>query len=160
MRMIAVILAVVMAGATALAQTSVPPPPQPARESLSNATVLKLLHTGVSERAILHVISAAAGSFDTSVEAMAALKQAGASEAELSAIASQGAAPTNAPHASEQTNNGPSLADTMKFIEDKLNALGTVNFAGYVHDSANNTDGVQKFSATISKAAANPAPAH
>jgi hypothetical protein len=154
--MIAVILATLMAGATALAQQSVPPPPQPARESQSNAAVLKLLRSGVSERAILHVISAAAGSFDTSADALAALKQAGASEAELSAIASQGATPANAPPAGAQTNSGPSLAETMKFIQDKLNEMGTVNFAGYVHDSANNTDGVQKFSSTISNAAANP----
>jgi hypothetical protein len=154
--MIAVILATLMAGATALAQTSVPPPAQPGGESQSNATVLKLLHTGVSERAILHVISAATGSFDTSAGAMAALKQAGASDAELNAIASQGAAPANAPRAGEQTNSGPSLEVTLKFIQDKLNEMGTVNFAGYVHDSANNTDGVQKFSATISNAAGNP----
>jgi hypothetical protein len=154
--MIAVILTTFMAGATALAQVAVPPPPQPASDSQSNATVLKLLHAGTSERAILHVISAAAGSFDTSADALAALKQAGASEAELSAIASQGAAPANAPPAGAQTNGGPSLADTMKFIQDKLNEMGTVNFAGYVHDSSNNTDGVQKFSATISNIATNP----
>jgi len=88
MRMIAVILAVVLAGATAQAQQSVPPPPQPA--------------------------------------------------------------------ADKPAVSGPSLDVTLKFIQDKLNAIGTVNFAGYVHDSANNTDGVQKFSATISNAAANP----
>jgi hypothetical protein len=51
---------------------------------------------------------------------------------------------------------GPSLEVTMKFIEDKLSEIGTVNFAGYVHDSANNTDGVQKFSATFSNVVANP----
>jgi hypothetical protein len=51
---------------------------------------------------------------------------------------------------------GPSLEVTMKFIQDKLNALGTVNFAGYVHDSANNADGVQRFSATFSNVVANP----
>jgi hypothetical protein len=154
--MIAVILATYMAGAIALAQVAVPPPPQPASDSQSNATVLKLLRSGVPERAILHVISSAAGSFDTSADALAALKQAGASEAELSAIASQGAAPANAPPAGAQTNSGPSLADTMKFIQDKLNEMGTVNFAGYVHDSSNNSDGVQKFTATISNVAANP----
>jgi hypothetical protein len=154
--MIAVILATLMAGATLLAQVAVPPPPQPASESQSNATVLKLLHAGTSERAILHVISAAGSTFDTSANALAALKQAGASEAELRAIASQGAAPASAPSASAQTNGGPSLADTMKFIQDKLNTVGTVNFAGYVHDSSNNTDGVQKFSSTISYAVANP----
>jgi hypothetical protein len=154
--MIAVILATFMAGATALAQVAVPPPPQPASESQSNATVLKLLHTGASERAILHVISAGAGTFDTSADALAALKQAGASEAELSAIASSGAAPANAPSAGAQTNGGPSLDETMKFIQEKLNTIGMVNFAGYVHDSANDTDGVQKFSATYNNAVANP----
>jgi len=124
--MIAVILATFMAGATALAQQSVPPPPQPASESQSNAAVLKLLRSGVSERAILHVISTAAGSFDTSADALAALKQAGASEAELSAIASQGAAPANAPPAGAQTNSGPSLAETMKYIQDKVNQQGKI----------------------------------
>src|ERR1035438_271455 len=133
MRMIAVILATLMAGATALAQVAVPPPPQPAGDSQSNATVLKLLRTGVSERAILHVISATPSTFDTSADALAALKQAGASEAELSAIQAQGAAPTNPPVAGAQVANGPSLEVTLKFIQDKLNEMGTVNFAGYVH---------------------------
>jgi hypothetical protein len=85
MRMIAIILAAVMTGATALAQMSVPPPPQPAPDKPA----------------------------------------------------------------------GPPLEVTMKFIQDKLNEIGTVNFAGYVHDASNNTDGVQKFSSTISNAAAN-----
>ena len=88
MRMMATILAVVLAGATALAQQSVPPPPQPA--------------------------------------------------------------------ADKPAVNGPSLEVTLKFIQDKLNTVGTVNFAGYVHDSANDTDGVQKFSATVSNVVANP----
>jgi hypothetical protein len=85
--MIALVLAVVMAGTAALAQVAVPPPPQPVRD---------------------------------------------------------------------RADNGPSLEVTMKFIEDKLNGIGTVNFAGYVHDASNNSDGVQKFSATISNVAANP----
>ena len=121
MRIVTVFFTMVLVSATAMAQVAVPPPPQPASESQSNATVLKLLRSGVSERAILHVISAAGSTFDTSSDALAALKQAGASEAELSAIASQGAAPANAPSAGAQTNSGPSLAETMKFIQDKLN---------------------------------------
>jgi hypothetical protein len=156
--MIAVILAVVLASTTALAQVAVPPPPQPAIDAPANAAVLKLLRTGVSERIILHLISATPGTFDTSVSALTTLKQAGASDAELSAIQAHGVAPANAPPqpALDRSDNGPSLEVTMKFIQDKLNEMGTVNFAGYVHDSANNTDGVQKFSATISNAAANP----
>jgi hypothetical protein len=104
----------------------------------------------------MHAISAAGATFDTSTDAMAALKQAGASEAELSAIASQGAAPANAPSATAQTGNGPSLEVTMKFIQDKLNTVGTVNFAGYVHDPAYDNDGVEKFSVIISNAVASP----
>jgi hypothetical protein len=134
--MIAVILAAIMAGSTALAQQAVPPPPQPASESQSNATVLKLLRSGVSERAILHVISAGAGSFDTSADALAALKQAGASEAELSAIASQGAAPASAPPAGAQTNSGPSLAETMKYIQDKVNQQGKIEYTVFHRDPA------------------------
>jgi hypothetical protein len=86
MRIVSMLMTIVFAGATALAQVAVPPPPQPAADKPA----------------------------------------------------------------------GPSLEVTMKFIQDKLNTIGTVNFAGYVHDSANNTDGVQKFSAAISNAATNP----
>ncbi len=86
MRIVTAILMVAISGAMALAQQSVPPPPQPAPDKPA----------------------------------------------------------------------GPSLEVTMKFIQDKLNEIGTVNFAGYVHDSANNTDGVQKFSATFSNVVANP----
>jgi hypothetical protein len=53
-------------------------------------------------------------------------------------------------------DEGPSLEVTMKFIQDKLSEVGTVNFAGYVHDSARNEDGVQKFSSTTSNIVANP----
>ncbi len=86
MRIVTAFLTITLAGATALAQTSIPPPPQPVPDKPA----------------------------------------------------------------------GPSLEVTMKFIQDKLNGIGTVNFAGYVHDSANNTDGVQKFSATFSNVVANP----
>jgi len=86
MRMIAVVMAVVLAGATALAQQVVPPPPQPAPDKPA----------------------------------------------------------------------GPSLEVTMKFIQDKLSEVGTVNFAGYFHDASDNSDWVQKISATYSNAVANP----
>jgi hypothetical protein len=156
MRIVNMLFTMFLVSAAALAQVAVPPPPKPADVAPANAEVIKLLRTGVSERAILHVISATPTTFDTSAEALAALKQAGASDAELNAIQAHGAAPTKPPDAGAPVDNGPSLEVTMKFIEDKLNALGTVNFAGYVHDASNNTDGVQKFSATISNAVANP----
>ena len=75
MRIVIVFLTLVLASATTLAQQSVPPPPQPAVEAGANAEVLKLLRAGVSERAILHIISASPGKFDTSADALAALKR-------------------------------------------------------------------------------------
>ncbi len=136
MRMIPVFLTLVLTASLALAQTSVPPPPQPANDAQANAEVLKLLRAGVSERTILHVISAAAGTYDTSADALAALKQAGASEAELSAIQAQGAAPANAPSAGAATTSGPSLAETMQFIQDKVNQQGKIVSHETFFDSA------------------------
>ncbi|MGB9406463.1 MAG: hypothetical protein WCA89_02940, partial [Terracidiphilus sp.] len=94
MRIVSMFLTVALAASIALAQQSVPPPPQPVVEAGANAEVLRLLRAGMPERAILHLISASPGKFDTSADALAALKQAGASEAELSAIQAQGAAPS------------------------------------------------------------------
>jgi hypothetical protein len=116
---------------TLSAQQSVPPPPQPANDAPANAVVLKLLRQGLSERVVLHVIAATPGKFDTSAAALAALKQAGASETELSAILAKGGASPEQPPAavvpaapaaaSAASGPGPTLADTMKFIQDKLN---------------------------------------
>jgi hypothetical protein len=157
----------ILVSAAALAQQSVPPPPQPAVDSPANAEVLKLLRAGVSERVILHLISATPGKFDTSISALTALKQAGADDAEITAIQSHGTAPaatpvvagtpaSSTPTTGAPPTNSPTIEVTMQFIQDKLNAMGTVNFAGYVHDASNNADGVQRFRSTISNAIANP----
>ncbi|MGB9408756.1 MAG: hypothetical protein WCA89_14555 [Terracidiphilus sp.] len=157
MRIVTTLFTIFLVSATALAQQSVPPPPQPAVEAGANAEVLKLLRAGVSERLILHLISATPGKFDTSVDALAALKHAGADDAEISAIQTHDATTATAqPAASALVTNGPTLEVTMQFIQDKLNAVGTVNFAGYVHDASNNSDGVQTFSSTTSNVVANP----
>jgi tetratricopeptide (TPR) repeat protein len=39
---------------------------------------------------------------------------------------------------------GPSLENTMQFIQDKLNGVGAVNFVSYVHDSIAGTDWTQQ----------------
>jgi hypothetical protein len=44
------------------------------------------------------------------------------------------------PPTPKPADKGPSLEETMKFIQDKLNAVGPVNFAQYLHDNATGTD--------------------
>jgi hypothetical protein len=78
---------------------------------------------------VLHVIAATPGMFDTSAAALTALKQTGANETELSAILAKGGAPAEQPPSAvvpaapvaALATSSPSLAETMKFIQDKLN---------------------------------------
>ena len=125
---------------TLSAQQSVPPPPQPANDAPANAGVLKLLRQGLSARVVLHGIAATPGKFDTSAAALTALKQAGANEDELSAImAKGGAASAEQPPAAvvpaapvaALAASSPTLAETMKFIQDKLNDNNKTSWIDY-----------------------------
>jgi hypothetical protein len=125
---------------TLSAQQSVPPPPQPATDAPANAGVLKLLRQGLSARVVLHGIAATPGKFDTSAAALTALKQAGANEDELSAIlAKGGAASAEQPPAAvvpaapvaALAASSPTLAETMKFIQDKLNDNNKTSWIDY-----------------------------
>ncbi len=155
MRIVSMFLTVALAASIALAQQSVPPPPQPVVEAGANAEVLRLLRAGMPERAILHLISASPGKFDTSADALAALKQAGASEAELSAIQAQGAAPSLQPPAvGAPTTSGPSLAETMQFIQEKLNGLGKVAFVDFRQETSSGSTWTSTFTNEISNVVA------
>ena len=125
---------------TLSAQQSVPPPPQPANDAPANAGVLKLLRQGLSARVVLHGIAATPGKFDTSAAALTALKQAGANEDELSAIlAKGGAASAEQPPAAvvpaapvaALAASSPTLAETMKFIQVKLNDNNKTSWIDY-----------------------------
>jgi len=52
-------------------------------------------------------------------------------------------------------DDGPSLQDTMKFIQDKLNGMGPVNYVAYFHDSVTGKDWINKISKEVSKVDAN-----
>jgi hypothetical protein len=121
------------------AQQPVPPPPRPAYDAPANAAVLKLLQVGMPESVVLDKIHAITDKFDTSIDALVTLKQAGATEAELKAIMAQGSDQSSAiaPAAS-----GPPLAETMQFIQAKLNDIGKVTFALFVQDSSDNSSAV------------------
>jgi hypothetical protein len=122
----------------AFAQQSVAPPPKPAIDAPANAEVLKLLQIGMPESVVLNKIRITTDKFDTSADALVALKQAGATEAELKAVMAQGAAPTDAPLNGAPASTGPSLAETMQYIQERLNDLGKVS---YVEFNQNTIDG-------------------
>ncbi|MGA3134766.1 MAG: hypothetical protein ABSC88_02115 [Terracidiphilus sp.] len=125
---------------TLYAQQPVPPPPRPAYEAPANAEVLKLLRAGMPESVVLYKIHAITGKFDTSADALIALKQAGATEAELYAVLDQGETapkPTEQPPVAVSAASGPSLAESMQFIQDNLNGLGKVSWGDFCQDTSN-----------------------
>ncbi len=58
----------------------------------------------------------------------------------------------------QPAGNGPSLAVTMQFIQDKMNEQGKINYALYTHDNAKNEDWpVYQISIEASNVVADPA---
>ena len=53
-------------------------------------------------------------------------------------------------------DDGPSLAVTMKFIQDKINDQGKLNYALYVHDNANGSDWIVQKSLEAGNVVSNP----
>ncbi|MGD0683021.1 MAG: hypothetical protein ABR990_13345 [Terracidiphilus sp.] len=131
---------------TLSAQQTVAPPPKPVNDAPANVAVLKLLQVGMPESVVLDKIHAITDKFDTSIDALVVLKQAGATEAELKAIMAQGAAPADTQPAATPADTGPSLAESMQFIQDKLNNLGKVAFVEFMQDV--NTGPVGTFTLT------------
>ena len=129
MRIIPVFLAFALAATTMLAQQNVPPPPQPVNDAPANAEVLLLLRAGMPESVVLDKIHAITGKFDTSTSALITLKQAGATEAELKAVMAQGATPTDSQPATAPPTSGPSLAESLQFIQNKVNEQGSIAYS-------------------------------
>jgi hypothetical protein len=119
------------------AQQPVALPPRPVNDAPANTAILKLLQVGMPESVVLDKIHAIPDKFDTSIDALVVLKQAGASETELSAILAKGgaASPEQPPAAvvpaapvAASAASAPTLAETMKFIQDKLNDMGKMSY--------------------------------
>jgi hypothetical protein len=64
-----------------------------AQDALDNAAVIKLTKSGLSEDLIVQAISASAGHYDTGTDALIALKQAGITDKEISAMLIKNANP-------------------------------------------------------------------
>jgi hypothetical protein len=155
MRIVTMFLTLALTASLALAQQSVPPPPQPANDAPANAEILMLLRAGMPESVVLDKIHAITGKFDTSTNALITLKQAGATEAELKAVMAQGALPAEQPPAAAPTDSGPSLAESLQFIQEKLNDLGKVTFAEFQSkDNVDYTTGIETKTSEISNVVA------
>ena len=68
-----------------------------AQQALDNDAVVKLVKSGLGEDLIVQTITASAGKYDVSVEAMIALKQAGVTDKELGAMVTKKCRPVAAP---------------------------------------------------------------
>jgi hypothetical protein len=138
------VFSLVLFSIPAVPQQSVTPPPKPVNDAPANTEVLKLLRAGMPESVVLNKIRATADKFDTSVDALVTLKQVGVTEAELSAILEQNtvqAQPAQQPPSAVPVDNGPSLAETMQFIQDKLNDIGKIAFIAILQDTSNESNG-------------------
>ena len=79
-----------------------------AQEALDNAAIVKLAHASLGESLIVQTIHASPGHYDTSTDALIALKQAGVTDKEIGAMIARNAAPAPAP-ASGAATYGPTL---------------------------------------------------
>ncbi|MGA2832670.1 MAG: hypothetical protein ABSE55_06320 [Terracidiphilus sp.] len=130
------------------AQQPVAQLPKPANDAPANAAVLKLLQVGMPESVVLDKIHSTSDKFDASVDALVALKQAGATEAELKAVMAQSSAPA------QPAANGPTLAETMQFIQDKLNDIGKIAFVEFIQDTNNGSTSTETITDEISNVVA------
>ena len=72
-----------------------------AQEDMNNAAVIKLLKAGLSDDLIVNTIDASPGKYDTSADALDALRNAGADSKVISAVlmkSAPGPPPAPAPH--------------------------------------------------------------
>jgi hypothetical protein len=155
-----VVCSAALFSSSAFAQTVVPPPPRLANDVPANAVVLKLLQVGMPESVVLDKIHAITDKFDTSIDALVALKQAGATEAELKAIMAQGTASADLPPAAAPADTSPSLAETMQFIQDKLNGVGKISFVVFFQNANNGSSWTQTLAYENGKFVADPSHCH
>jgi hypothetical protein len=60
------------------------------------------------------------------------------------------------PPTPKPADEGPSLEVTMKFIQEKLNGLGPVNYVAHVHDNSGGKDWENQFSVLVTNLVADP----
>jgi hypothetical protein len=100
------------------------------QQSLNNAAVIKLANSGLSDDLIVTTINASAGAYDTSVDGMIALRNAGVSNKVVSALVMKASAappPPTEQTAATQTMSGVPPAGAQSFISGSVPATPTGN---------------------------------
>ncbi len=96
-----------------------------AQQAMNNDSVIKLVKAGLSDDLIVTTISSSPGAYDTSADAIIALKTAGASDKVIAAIVSKAAAPATPPPVSAApapTARPAGIDDVGVYLRDKHGA--------------------------------------
>jgi hypothetical protein len=109
-----------------------------AQQTMDNATVVKLHKAGLSEDLIIQTINASAGHYDTTSDAMIALKQAGVTDKEVSAMLAKNASanPTSStadtPPAAVTSPSTPATFDKIIPKDSKVYVVPMNGFESYL----------------------------
>lgn len=93
-----------------------------AQQAMNNDSVIKLIKAGLSDDLIVTTISGSPGAYDTSADAIIALKTAGASDKVIAAIIAKTAAPAPAPAAATGPVRPAGIDDVGVYFRDRSGA--------------------------------------
>ena len=111
-----------------------------AQETMTNDAVVKLIKAGLSEDLIVTTISSSPGKYDTSTNALIALKKAGAGDKVVAAMILKASGATAAPAPASSDPAGTSVAQAAPVTLEKGALPPGVDSVGvYFHDSASNS---------------------
>jgi hypothetical protein len=111
-----------------------------AQETMTNDSVVKLIKAGLSEDLVVTTINSSPGKYDTSTNALIALKKAGAGDKVVAAIIMKASGSTAAPAAanSDPAATSASQAPAITLAQGAL-PPGVDSIGVYYHDSSSNT---------------------
>jgi len=111
-----------------------------AQETLTNDSVIKLLKAGLSEELVVTTINSSPGKYDTSVNALIALKKAGAGDKVVSAMILKASGATQVPAATTPSTTAAGTADVAAPISLAPGSLpdGVDSVGVYFLDKAGN----------------------
>jgi hypothetical protein len=95
-----------------------------AQQAMNNDAVVKLVKAGLSDDVIVSTINASPGNYDTSADALIALKSAGAGDKVIAAIVTKAAAPATPPAAVASAGSGrpAGIDDVGVYLRDRKGA--------------------------------------